>query len=173
MSGTPVFRSGNSSAGVETVAFHGLRCVVVRLQALRHLRRDLAPRCQFRVDEIIRVIKSGRFAEEQVFDTPLQLDILHALEPDQFALVHSVVEGSAQPLRLADTYCVPFGYFADDLYIRIFVLYLRDAVEPAAVDILIRILPHHVQRGIHLQFFTKNVGTLGTDILAIGYISMS
>ena len=72
----------------------------------------------------------------------------------------------------ADTDCVPFSHYADDLNIRVLVFYLGYAVEAASVDLLVRVLPHDVQRGINLQLFTKNVGTFGTDILTIRYISL-
>ena len=46
--------------------FHGLRRVVVRLQALRHLRSHLTHRCQFRMNEVIDMIKAGRLSKEQI-----------------------------------------------------------------------------------------------------------
>jgi hypothetical protein len=67
---------------------------------------------------------------------------------------------------------VPFGHFTDDLHVRIFIVQFGDLVEPASVDILIGILPNQVERRMYAQLFTKNVGTLRTDILTIRYISM-
>ena len=75
-------------------------------------------------------------------------------------------------MRLADTDRVPFGHLSDDLHVGIFVVQFRDMIEPAAVDILIGIYMQHIERGVHLELFTKNVGTFGTDILAISYISV-
>ena len=122
--------------------------------------------------EVIDMVEPARLAEQQVFDVALQLDVFYPLEPHQLALVRAVKERRTQPLCLADSDCVPFGHFTDDLHVRVFVVQLRDAVETAAVDVLVRELPHHIERGPNIEFMTKNVGTLGTDILTICYISI-
>ena len=84
----------------------------------------------------------------------------------------AIKEGSTQPLRLTDTDGMPFGHFADDLHIGIFVVKFGNAVETTPVDILIGILTNEIEGGIDPELFTKNVGTLSTDILTIRYISM-
>ena len=151
---------------------HGLGGVVIGFETLRHLRRHLGHRRQFGMHEVIDVLKTARFTEKEVFHTSLQLDVLHAPEPDQLTLMGTVKEGSTEPLRLTDTDSVPFGHFADDLHIGIFVVKFGNAVETTPVDILIGILTNEIEGGIDPELFTKNVGTLSTDILTIRYISM-
>ena len=118
------------------------------------------------------MIEARRFTEEQILDVSLQFDILDALEPNKFALVGTIEESGTESLRFTDTDSVPFGYFTDDLHIGIFVVQLGNAVKATTVDILIGILPKHIERGVNAKLFTKNVGTLSTDILTIGYISI-
>ena len=124
------------------------------------------------MDEVIGMIESAGFAEEQVLDVALQFDVLHALKPDQFALVGAVKEGGTEPLGAPDTDRMPFGDLTDDLDVRILVIQFGDTVEAAAVDVLIRELAQHIQRRTDVELSTKNVGTFGTDILAISYISL-
>ena len=123
--------------------------------------------------EIKGVVEARRFAEEEVTDALREFDVLYPFEPNEFALVRSVIERSTEPHGFSDTNSVPFGHLADNLYVRVFVVQFGNTVETAAVDILVRVLAYHIQCRIDTEFFTKNVGTLGTDILAIGYISMS
>ena len=163
---------GPHGLGVHPHFLHLLGRVVVGFEALGHLGRDLVPRREFGVDEVIGMIESAGFAEEQVLDVALQFDVLRALKPDQFALVGGVKEGGTEPLGAPDTDRMPFGDFTDDLDVRILVIQLGDAVEAAAVDILIRELAQHIQRRTDVELSTKNVGTFGTDILAISYISL-
>ena len=61
---------------------HRLGGVVVRLEALRHLRRDLGPGRQVRMNEVIEVVEAAGFAEEEVLDVLGEFDILGSLEPD-------------------------------------------------------------------------------------------
>ena len=86
--------------------------------------------------------------------------------------MRAVKECGTQALRFTDSYRVPFGHFSDDLYVRVFVVQFCDAIEPTAVNILVRILTQHIERGANTKLRTKNVGTFGTDILTIGYISL-
>ena len=99
--------------------------------------------------EIIDMVESTRFTEEQVLHAALQLDVLHPFEPHQLTLVRAIVEGGTESLCLSDTDRVPFGDLTDDLHIGIFIVQFGDAIEPAAVDILIGILTNQVKRGIH------------------------
>ena len=151
---------------------HGLGGVVVGFETLRHLRRHFIPGGELGVHKIEDMIEAGGFAEEQILDVSLQFDILDTLEPDEFALVGTIEEGSTESLRFADTDSVPFSHFTDDLHVGIFIVQFGDAVKATAVDILIGILPYHIERGVNAKLFTKNVGTLSTDILTIGYISI-
>ena len=124
------------------------------------------------MNKIVYMLESAGFAEEQVLHAALQLDVLHAFEPHQLTLMRPIEERRAQPLCLTDTYRVPFGDLTDDLHVRIFIVQFGDLVDSASVDILIGILPNQVERRMYAQLFTKNVGTLRTDILTICYISM-
>ena len=139
---------------------------------MRHPRRHFFHRRQIRMNEVIHMLEPAGFAEEQVFDAALQFDIFDPLEPYQLALVGAIEERSAETLRFADTDGMPFGYFTDDLDVGVFILQFGNAIETAAVDILIRKDMQHIERSIHIELFTKNVGTFGTDILTIGYISI-
>ena len=64
------------------------------------------------------------------------------------------------------------GYDKLSDYIGIFVIEFGNTVETTPVDILIGILTNEIEGGIDPELFTKNVGTLSTDILTIRYISM-
>ena len=86
--------------------------------------------------------------------------------------MRAVEEGRREALRLADTDRVPFRDLSDDLDVGVFVVEFGDAVELTAVDIFVGIGPQQIHRGLHPEFFTKNVGTFGTDILTIRYISL-
>ena len=122
--------------------------------------------------KVEQVIEARGLAKEQVFHTLLQFDILNTLEPNQLNDMASVRERSAQTRPLPRTDGVPLGYFADDLDIGIFIFYLGYFIEAAAVNILVRILPQHIQRRGYPQLFTKSVGTIRTDTLAICYVSL-
>jgi len=158
--------------GVEPVPFHGLGGVVVGFETLRHLRRHLAHRRQLRMNEVVDMLKTGRFAEEQVLDATLQFDILDTLKPHQFALVCTVEEGGAESLGFTDTDCVPFGHLTDNLHVRILVFQFGYLVKATAIDVFVRVLTHEIKRGVDPELFTKNVGTFGTDILTIRNISI-
>ena len=118
------------------------------------------------------MLEPAGFAEKQVLHPAHELDIFGSLEPHQLALVRAVEEGGGEPLRLADADGVPLGDLPDNLYVGVLVVQLRDAVESAPVDVLVRITAQQVHRCAYAQLTTKNVGTLGTDILTIGYISL-
>ena len=123
--------------------------------------------------EVIDMIEAGRFTEEQVLDSSLEFDILYAAEPYQFALVRTVEECRTESLRFAYTDRVPFGDLSDDLNVRVLVIQFGYLVETTAVDIFVRILTNEIERSIDTELFTKNVGTFGTDILTIAYITTS
>ena len=99
--------------------------------------------------EIIDVVESTRFTEEQVLHVALQLDVLHPFEPHQLTLVRAVEEGGTESLCLTDADRVPFGDLTDDLHVCILIVQFGDFIEPTAVDILIGILTNQVKRGIH------------------------
>ena len=128
---------------------HDLGGVVIRLQALCHLRRDLVPRCQIRVDEIIDMLEAAWLAEKEVFDTPLQLEVFDTLKPYQLTLMRAVVEGGGEALRFADTDGMPFGHFADDLDVCVLIVDLGDFIELAPVDIFIGVLAQQVHSCAH------------------------
>ena len=86
--------------------------------------------------------------------------------------MRTIEKRCTQSLGLADTDSVPLGHLTDDLDVGVFVIQFGNPVEAATVDILVRILAQHVQRSAHTEFTTKNVGSLGADILTIGNISM-
>ena len=67
------------------------------------------------MDEIIDMLEPAGLAEEEILDPFLQFDILHALEPDELALVCAVEECSGEALRASDTDGMPLGDLADDL----------------------------------------------------------
>ena len=77
-----------------------------------------------------------------------------------------------QELCFADANSMPFGDLTYYLHIGILVLNFCYAIETTAINILIRILTQHVHCCVNIEFFTKNVGSFGADILTIGYISM-
>ena len=124
------------------------------------------------MNEVIEVVEAAGFAEEEVLDALGEFDILRALEPYQLALMRTVEEGRREALRLTDTDRVPFRHFADDLDVGVLVVEFGNAVELTAVDIFVGISPQQIHRGLYPEFFTKNVGTFGTDILTIRYISL-
>ena len=68
------------------------------------------------------------------------------------------------------TYRVPFRDMTDNLHIGIFVINLVDIIESTAVDVLIRKLIQHIERGFYPELFTKNVGTLSADTLTKFYV---
>ena len=124
------------------------------------------------MNEVIEVVEAAGFAEEQVLDALGEFDILRALEPYQLALVGTIEEGRREALRLTDTDRMPFGHFTDNLDVSVLVVEFCDTVELTAVDIFVGVRPQQIHRGLHPEFFTKNVGTFGTDILTIRYISL-
>ena len=143
---------GAHGFGIDPHTLHLLRGVVVRLESLRHLRRDLRHRRQFRMNEIIDMVEPAGLTEEQVLDAALEFDVLYALEPDQFALVRAVEEHGAEPLRLAYTDRVPLGHLADDLHVRVLVVQFGDLIEPTTIDILVRVLAQQIHRCAYAQF---------------------
>ena len=124
------------------------------------------------MNEVIEVVEAAGFAEEEVLDALGKFDILGTLEPYQLTLMRAVEEGCREALRLTDTDSVPLRDLTDDLDIGVLIVEFGDAVELAAVDIFVGIGPQQIHRGLHPEFFTKNVGTFGTDILTIRYISL-
>ena len=99
-------------------------------------------------------------------------DILNALEPNQLDDMAAVGEGGAQARSFPRTDGMPFGYLADDVDIGILVFNLCNLIETAAVNILVGILPQHVKGSGYPQLFTKSVGTIRTDTLAICYVPL-
>ena len=124
------------------------------------------------MNEVIEVVEAAGFAEEEVLDALGKFDILRALEPYQLALMGTIEEGRREALRLTYTDRMPFGHFTDDLDVGVLVVEFGDTVELTAVDIFVGIGPQQIHRGLYPEFFTKNVGTFGTDILTIRYISL-
>lgn len=92
------------------------------------------------MDEIVEMVETGGLAKKKIAYTPLQFDILDALEPHQLDGMGAVGEGGTEARTLARTDCVPIGYLADDLDISVLVRDVGDMVETATVYIFIRIL---------------------------------
>ena len=98
------------------------------------------------------MLESAGFAEKQIGHVALQLDVLDALKPYQFALMGSIIEGRAESLRLTDTDSVPFGHGTDDLDVGVLVVKFGNLVESASVDVFVRHLAQHVHRCADAQF---------------------
>ena len=118
------------------------------------------------------MVKAGWLSEKKIFYPLLKFDILNSLEPNQLNDMAAIGEGSTQARPFARPDGMPFGYFANDLHIGVFVFYLRNLIEAAAVNILVGILPQHIQPRGYPQLFTKSVGTIRTDTLAVCYVSL-
>ena len=82
----------------------------------------------------------------------------------------SVGEHSREASRLTGTYGMKFDYLAFYLDVSLLAVNVANLVETAAVYILIGIVVQEVKRGGDTEFFTKSVGTFGTDTLYIRYV---
>ena len=109
--------------------------------------------------------------KKQILYIALQLNILHPLEPHQFNSMSPIGKSGRQTLRITNTYGMPFCDMPDNLDVGLLIFYLMDKIEATAINILVRELIQHIQRRLHAQLFTKNVGTFRADTLTVFYIS--
>ena len=100
-----------------------------------------------------------------------QFYILYLPKPHQFHGMPAIREGGREALPSPYANGMKLRDFTFDLNIGFIILNVGDTDETAAINILIRIVAQKVEGGLHLQLFTKDVGTPCADTLTIRYVT--
>ena len=121
--------------------------------------------------EIVLMIEARWFAKKQILYIALQFHELHTLKPHQFYRMSPISKSRRKTLRWTYTNSVPLSNMTNNLHVCVIILNLVDIIETTAVNILIRKLIQHIERGLYTELFTKNVGTFRADTLTVFDIS--
>lgn len=132
---------------------------------------DLVGLCWFylRMSNIQSALEHLRLAEHDVRAVRVVLfgDVFDALEPHQVDDSRAVGEMSHQPFLATLAEVLERQDLAHQLHVRHRPVDFGDAVEAAAVDVLVRVIRQQIAHSLDGEFLAQQVRTLRTDALQI------
>ena len=158
----------------EAMVFHLLGGVIHPLQAFANQRVGGVVLFNFRMDEVVVVVKLGCFAEKHVLHAGLEsvFDPFQAAEKDDFDRAGVVGEPCGGAGGSWRTHELHIANGADELVVNQVIVHLRHLVDLALVDIAERELVEHIHEGEHLQFLAQDFRLFRPDAFQVADVGL-